>query len=372
MLDNVTMRVLHVAQPTTEGVARVVVELVRDQVRRGWSVSVACPPGGELAEAVRGLGATWLPWAATRSPGPGAVAEALRLRRVVREADPELVHLHSSKAGLAGRLALRGSRPTAFAPHAWSFEAVRGPVRAATLAWERVAVRWTDLLVCVSRAERDAGERAGVRPERAVVVANGVDLTRWTPASDDDRSRARGELGERPGPLAVCVGRLARQKGQDLLLDAWPGVRRQVDGARLVLVGDGPDAAQLRARAVEGVHLAGGSDRIGAWLAAADVVVVPSRWEGMALVPLEAMARGRSVVAFDVTGIAESVPDGAGAVVPPGDVEALATAVGARLRREVDPDHEGRSGRAHVEAEHDVARTADRLAAAYEELLASR
>jgi glycosyltransferase involved in cell wall biosynthesis len=370
--DNVTMRVLHLSQPTTEGVARVVADLVRDQLERGFHVTVACPPDGGLAETVRSLGAQWSSWPATRSPGPSALGESLRVRRLVRAADPDVVHLHSAKAGLAGRLALRGSRPTVFAPHAWSFEAVRGPVRTATRTWERVAVRWTDLLVCVSRAEQDVGERAGVRVTPTVVVPNGIDVERWSPASADERARARAELDEPAGPLAVCVGRLARQKGQDLLLDAWPAVRAAVPGARLALVGEGPELAALQERSVDGVRFVGGSSRVADWLAAADVVVLPSRWEGMALVPLEAMARGRSVVAFDVTGIAESLPPGAGEAVAADDVPGLAAAVAARLRPGADPDAEGRVGRAHVEARHDVRATAAQVAHAYERLLAAR
>ncbi|OMQ15223.1 glycosyl transferase, partial [Modestobacter sp. VKM Ac-2676] len=72
-------------------------------------------------------------------------AETLTLRRVVRAADPELVHLHSAKAGLAGRLAVQGSRRTVFQPHAWSFEAVTGGVAEASRRWERAAQRWTHL-----------------------------------------------------------------------------------------------------------------------------------------------------------------------------------------------------------------------------------
>jgi glycosyltransferase involved in cell wall biosynthesis len=359
------MRVLHVAQPTTEGVPRVVLDLVRDQVARGWQVAVACPPGGELGSAARERGARWLPWPATRSPGPSSPAETLRLRRLVRSERPDVVHLHSAKAGLAGRLGPRRT-PVVFAPHAWSFEAVRGPVRAATLRWERWAAPRTDLLVCVSRAEQAAGEQAGVHARRTLVVPNGVDLDRWAPAGPADRVAARARLGlPATAPLAVCVGRLARQKGQDLLLDAWERARAALADAELVLVGDGPEAATLSARAGHDVHLVGARADVADWLAAADVVVVPSRWEGMALVPREAMARARSVVAFDVAGVRESVPPAAGAVVGSGGVPALAAAVAERLGDRSRADAEGRAGRAHVEQAHDVRLGAARVAQAY-------
>lgn len=349
------LRVLHVAQPTDAGVARCVADLAAAQVRAGLEVLVACPDGGRLAADLAAAGVPRAAWAATRSPGPGVPGETRRLAAVIRDAAPDVVHLHSAKAGLAGRLALRGRLPTVFQPHAWSFDAVTGPVRTATLAWERLGARWTTLLICVSEAERAAGEAAGIAVGQSVVVPNGVDLQAFPAAGTRERAAARRRLGLAAGPLAVCIGRLARQKGQDVLLAAWPGVRARVPAAALVLVGDGPDAAALRRAAGPGVLLAGARTDVTDWLAAADVVVVPSRWEGMALVPLEAMARARSVVVTDVAGAREQVPAGAGEVVPVADAPVLAHAVAARLGGAVDADAEGRTGRAHVAAHHDLA-----------------
>lgn len=365
-------RLLHVAQPTDGGVARCVADLAAAQLAEGVDVHVACPGGGVLEDELRRRGVPVHRWQASRNPGLGTAGEVRRLRAVVRTVAPELVHLHSAKAGLVGRLLLHGSLPTVFQPHAWSFEAVTGTVRRATLSWERAATRWTSLLVCVSDAERRRGVEAGVAVQRTAVVPNGVDLQALPAATPKDRAAARHELGLPDGPLAVCVGRLARQKGQDVLLAAWPEVRAAVPTAGLALVGDGPEGDALRAAGSPGVTLAGASAAVGSWLAAADVVVVPSRWEGMALVPLEAMARARSLVASDVTGMREAVPEGAGALVPPEDPRALAQALVVRLGGQVDADAEGRAGRAHVERAHDVRSTTARVTAAALSLLDAR
>src|SRR3954452_8749472 len=116
--------VLHVSQPVDYGVGRCVAMLVEDQVRRGWEVTVAAPPDGELPAEIARIGAPLVPWPAMRSPGRGVVGEARRLAAAVRRIRPDVVHLHSSKAGLSGRLALRGSVPTLFQTHGWSFLAV--------------------------------------------------------------------------------------------------------------------------------------------------------------------------------------------------------------------------------------------------------
>jgi glycosyltransferase involved in cell wall biosynthesis len=344
------VRILHVAQPVEAGVPRVVVDLVADQVGRGWDVVVACPATGWLPTTAAAAGARLVPWEATRSPGPTTPLEARALAAVVRSVQPGVVHLHSAKAGLAGRLAVRGHRPTVFQPHAWSFEAADGPIGAASRVWERTASRWTHLVVAVSEAEAARGRAAGV--DAPVLMArNGVDVRRLTPR---DRATARAALGLDDRPLAVCVGRLAEQKGQDVLVAAWPAVRAAVPGARLVLVGDGPARPAIEALAGEGVVVAGGSDDPATWYAAADVVAVPSRWEGMALVPLEAMASGRTVVGTDVDGMREALGDDAGAVVPVEDPDRLAAAITARLGNPSLAAREGAAGRARAVALFDV------------------
>lgn len=363
--------VLHVSQPTEGGVGRYVADLAADQVARGWTVAVASPTYGELSGRVDAAGARHISWTAGRMPGPSSVLHAVSLARIVERERPDLVHLHSSSAGLSGRLAVRGRRPTIFQPHAWSFEAVGGPLRAAAAAWERSGARWATAIVCVSEAERRRGEEHGVRA-RWLVVPNGVDLDEYSEASADERSEARRKLGLDDGPLVVCVGRLSRQKGQDVLLDAWPAVLARVLDAQLILVGDGPDDQELRRRAGLGVRLVGHRTDVGEWLAAADVLALPSRWEGMSLGMLEGMARGRSTVATDVPGALEVLEKDAGAVVPPEDPVALADAIAVRLLDPARAASEGRRARERVEEAYDLGTTTARIADVYEELLGAR
>jgi glycosyltransferase involved in cell wall biosynthesis len=363
----VSRRVLHVAQPTDAGVARCATDFAADQLARGWDVVVACPSDGPLPGWLAGAGVRHRAWEASRSPGASTLAETRSLARLVADVDPDLVHLHSSKAGLAGRLAIRGRRPTVFQPHAWSFDAVTGPLRAATVAWERLGARWAHAVICVSEAERAAGADVGIDAEWHV-VPNGVDLRTFRPSS---RTLARARLGLDDAPTVVCVGRLCRQKGQDLLLDAWPAVRVAVPGARLELVGDGPDHAALAARRLPGVSLRGRRDDVPDWYSAADVVALPSRWEGMSLAVLEALACGASLVAADVTGVRESLPPDHRGLVPPDDTDALAGAVAARLVDSGLASEEGALGADHVARRHSLESTCEGIAAVYEAVLRS-
>ncbi|MFX4294370.1 glycosyltransferase family 4 protein [Streptomyces bohaiensis] len=402
------LTVLHIAQPADGGVARVVTDLVRAQRADGLRPVVLCPPDG-LGEAAEAAGATVCAWSATREPGARVAQEAAVIARTVREIDPDLVHLHSAKAGLAGRLAIRGRVPTVYQPHAWSFEAARGVTGALALRWERHAARWAHQIVCVSDDERRRGQRAGVRA-RWTVIRNGVDTAHFAdvvPAplprarpdeADDDLARAvadpgapetaAGERGADDGaypfeetqqtlvdggrpPVVVCVGRLCRQKGQDVLLRAWPEIAARVPDARLVLVGDGPDEERLRAMAPAGVDFVGAVPDAAPWYAAASLVVAPSRWEGMALVPLEALAAGRPVVMSDVAGARESLPPAHTALclVPREDPVTLGRAVVRLLNDPRRADELGEQGSRFARSEHDVARTAAAFSRLYRSML---
>lgn len=362
------LSVLHVAQPVDGGVARVVTDLVKSQLSAGMRVDVACPDGGCLPDAVRGLGSGVHEWAATRSPGAGLPEEVRRLARLVDRLRPDVVHAHSAKAGLAARLALRGKVPTVFQPHAWSFEAVGGVTARLARRWECFGARWATHVVCVSEAERLTGQRCGI-DARWSVIPNGVDVERFRPVAV---RAARTALGlAQQEPLVVCVGRLCRQKGQDVLLRAWTAVAERMPLARLVLVGGGPDEEGLREQAPASVRFAGGVQDATPWYQAADLVVLPSRWEGMALVPLEAMACARPVVVTDVDGARESLPPGLAphGLVPPEDPEALARALITLLGDPPLREALGRAAHRHVSNTHDVRHTADAVAAVYRELL---
>jgi glycosyltransferase involved in cell wall biosynthesis len=365
------LNVLHVAQPGDGGVAGYVAAVSLDQAARGWNVAVACPDAGRLATDLANGGVPRLHWPAERAPGTRAVTEARRLGDLIDQRRPQVVHLHSSKAGLVGRLVVRRRLPTLFQPHGWSWLAVDGAMLGISLAWERMAARWTELFVCVGTGEAEQARSRGMGG-RYTVVRNGVDLHRFRPADDDARAAARSRLGVgRNAPLAVCLGRVTRQKGQDVLISAWPRVRQMCPSAQLCVVGDGDLLPALRTRAGPGVGFAGAVTDVHGWLAAADVVVLPSRWEGLPLTALEALASGRSVIASAISGLAEVVTPGVGALVPPEDPELLARAVVCRLGNQSLARVEGVAGARHARR-FDIRASFDSLAAATARVAAER
>ena len=365
-------RVLHVLQPTEAGVANVALALAGDQRARGWHVTVACPPQGSAWQTLITDGFDTRAWPATRSPGPRSLGEAVGLARIVRQVDPDIVHLHSSKAGFAGRLAVRDRVPTIFQPHGWSFLAIEGPLHTLAVRWERLATRWVDTTVLVSEGEAEISSEVDIGG-RQLVLANGVDIDRFVPASPAERLGMRAARDVSPtAPVAVCVGRLCRQKGQSRLVNVWPTVREAVPEAVLVLVGDGPDRAELEAAATDGVRFVGAHVDVRPWLAVADFAVFPSRWEGMSLALLEAMASGLAIVATDVAGVRDVVDATCGIVVAP-HVRAELVASLIELSREATGRVAlGAAARARAVDAFSWRRTADMWAAVYDEIFIRR
>ena len=188
-------------------------------------------------------------------------------------------------------------------------------------------------VIAVSRALADEVAALGVPRDKIAIVMNGVDASLFHPR---DRAAARAELGLPDGPLALYVGNLKAEKGVLDLAAAW----REVPNATLAVVGGGPAKAELEQAATPSMRIVGPQPlaSIPTWMAACDVLVLPSHAEGTPNVVLEALACGRRVVATAVGGIPDLVTsETLGQLVPPRDPKSLAVALAHALRTPYDP-----------------------------------
>jgi glycosyltransferase involved in cell wall biosynthesis len=266
---------------------------------------------------------------------------AARLLRVLRRRRIEVLHacepIPSAIAGLVPRPAWGGRML-----FDWCGGRVDGGSRRPLFQLGR---RRADLVLACSQAAASlARERGGVDPDRIRLVHRGVEEPRAVdPAELEELRREIGVALETP--LIAVVARLRREKGIDRLIDAIPLVERALGrGVALVVVGDGVEASVLRARAATSeaaqIVFAGVKHDVAPWFRMADVVVLPSLREPFGKSALEAIACGRPLVASAVGGLPEFVEHGrTGALVPPGDVDALAAALVELLS---DPERAGR------------------------------
>jgi glycosyltransferase involved in cell wall biosynthesis len=330
----------------------------------GLAVRVFAPAG---MAALFGPGIAVEPTRIGERPRPVADAvEIARLGRKLRAWRPAVVHAHGVRSGAFAALALllaRGGDPPE--PPAGLARGDDPPEPPAGLARgagrrgrsprlvvtvhnapsgglaARVLFRFLERL-CAWRADAVLAASADLAARMRAAGATSVTLFE-VPArpaaapTDEEVAKARADIGANGRPVVLAVGRLAPQKGFDVLVAAAALWRERDNAPLTVIAGDGPQAAELRSLASEAgadVLLLGRRDDIPALLAVADVVVVPSRWEARALVVQEAMRAGRPLVATGVGGTTELTGEDGAVLIAPDDPAALAAAVTKVL---VDP-----------------------------------
>ncbi|MEJ6022112.1 glycosyltransferase [Ramlibacter sp. PS4R-6] len=355
------LKVLHVAQTAQGGVGSYLEEIMPAQAALYGADCVRAVLPAEHAAAFPGLLPKWLE---TFPAGAGRAAGTLRMAfvalRAVRRWRPQVVHLHSTFAGAALRplLWLWGGAPAViYCAHGWAFERRGAPAHLRVFRWlERGLSRLCRQVVCVSRMDYDRGRQAGIRGAKMTVVRNGI----------VDRAPAvarRVSPWPGPGLKVLFVGRLDPQKGVDVLLAAM----RELGGrASALIVGcavaEGDAPLDLPANVAAMGWLA--REDIESLYAGADVLAMPSRWEGLPMVALEAMRAGLTVVAARVGGIPEAVEHGVtGLLVDPDSPTQLAAALASldeHSRRRL-----GAHGRRRYEERFQVARVVGELDTLY-------
>jgi len=291
---------------------------------------------------------------------------------------PMIVHTHTSKAGIVGRLAAWLARCPVIIhwPHGHVFYGYFGPLKTKVFIWlERLAAKVTDKIATLTEMEIRDYVRLGIASaDRCVTVHCGIDVGRFAGERADGRA-VRREWQIEPDQLLVgWVGRLVPVKGCEHFLAACNLVRREVPNARFVIVGDGElmNALQLRTSELgldSVVRLTGERKDIPSVMAALDLFALSSLNEGLGRVLVEAMASGVPVVATSVGGVPEVLSSGEyGVLVPSGDPRSLADAIVRLLRDEQERRRLGAKGRTRA-VEFSNENMVRRFAGLYEELL---
>ena len=294
----------------------------------------------------------------------------VRLCRLWRIDKPDLVHTHLYHAGIIGRIVAKVMGIRMVVVHQHGAERVRSIIRSGI---DRITSSLVSQYVATCRAVADVlQQREGISGTKIAVIYNGIECLDQIGQYPDKPHQTLSSL-----MTIINIGRLSPEKGHNTLLEAIARLNSGHTQARLVLVGEGESQTFLTDRIKElnlngFVHMLGKRRDIAELLVNADIFVLPSDWEGVSMALLEAMAAGLPVVATAVGGTPEVVIDGInGLLVPPGDPEALASALTRLL---LDPDlrrHIGQAGRQSVVERFNIQHTVQQLQALYENLIYS-
>ncbi|HEX8047917.1 glycosyltransferase family 4 protein [Rhizobium sp.] len=305
------LSLLQVLEPSGGGSGRHFLDLCRAMQHRGHSVTAVYSPlraEATFVAELEGMGLdSVIPLAMRRAPGPWDLTAWWNIRRIVARHGPfHLIHGHSSKAGALTRLRLPGPHvPVIYTPHAFRTMDPTLDSKGRTIygGIERLlGSRLSDRLICVSRDEYDHARSLGIPEARLRIVVNGVSAP---PAGQRTAIRARYGIPQ-DALLFGFVGRLTRQKAPERLVQAFARIARELPQAHLLMIGVGELSDTVRGM----IRAAGLEDRAhlddaipgAAAIDAFDVVVMPSRYEAMSYVMLEAAAGGKPLLLSDVGG----------------------------------------------------------------------
>ncbi|MFB3068191.1 MAG: glycosyltransferase family 4 protein [Acidobacteriota bacterium] len=366
-MENVSLagrRILHVhTLSVVSGSGIGALRTMQGSANCGAEVGLASAPGGKLETLVRDAGMQFYPirnFVSELSPFKDFHA-LWQLDRLFARERFDLVHTHNSKAGFLGRLAARKNHvPVVIhTVHGFPFhEAEKWVLRHLFIALERIAAGWCDQMIAVSQPMVEWAQREKIAPpEKFVKIYSGIEVERFRDQAP--RPELKRQFGIEAEELVIgIVSKLWEGKGHEHLIDAMARLLESGYRVKLLIVGDGYLEEKLREKVKslgieKAVVFTGFWSNVPEMTAILDVSVLPSFYEGMGRVVLEAMAAGKPVVASRVGGLTELVEDQvSGYLIPPGDVNALVK----RLKTLItDPDLRqkmGQEGAHRIRPEH--------------------
>ncbi|MBW2609808.1 MAG: glycosyltransferase family 4 protein [Deltaproteobacteria bacterium] len=334
---------------------------MRGMDRSVFQVELACAPGGRLIDLVRDHHMKVRTFSNLIQPlHPLKDLSALiNLTSFLKKRVYHVVHTHNSKAGFLGRLAARlaGVPVIIHTVHGFAFHDQEPLWRQFLFRnFERLASRWCDKTIFISQPLIDwALKERVVDEDKIIKIYSGIELDQFRPVADAEKKRIRRSwnIGEEESVIGV-VSKLWEGKGHAVLIEAFREFKKEIKDARLVIVGEGyiyDDLTNLveRLGLSDSVLFTGFQTDVSGIIATFDVAVLPSFFEGMGRVLLEAMAMEKPVVASRVGGIPDLVEDGVnGFLTGPGDTRGLLNAMKKILSDKKLGKRMGKEGRKKI------------------------
>ncbi|MEG6523544.1 glycosyltransferase family 4 protein [Desulfotomaculum sp. 1211_IL3151] len=371
------IKILHIIRPAAGGMKNHLINLIRHTDKNKFSITVACPPSTALWDELYQMGVNLIPIPLAGEISLSKDYAVIRtLVKYLHQSRTTIMHAHSSKAALVGRIAgiIARTPVIVFTAHNSIFyEEWPGWKKKIYATVEKILARFTDRIITVSDAlKQELVEKEEISLSRLTTIYNGIEIEKFN--QEFDKEEIKKELKLPPSGVVIgTIARLAPQKGVAYLLKAASLLKEY--NITLLIVGDGPLRQQLEEEALElglgnRAIFAGMRENIEEIYAVLDIFVLPSVTEGLPLAILEAMAAAKPVVATRVGGVPEAILEGkTGLVVSPKDPEALAVALAGLLGERELLSRMGKNGLKHVNDKFTITLMVQKTLDLYSQLL---
>jgi glycosyltransferase involved in cell wall biosynthesis len=304
-------------------------------------IEVLCEPEGYLVDELGKINIKVHSITVSNRP---SVSSLLKTIKLLKKISPRILHTHGGTAGFYGRLASLFNINCAVIHtyhgiHYLNFD--KYIVRKIYTLIDKFLLRFTDCTICVAQQDFDIGLKAGiVQKEKAVVIHNGIEVEKFSELNENTNYKIKIK-SENQSVIIGSVGRLHYQKGYEYLIEASKSVLDEYPNVKFILVGDGELRSSLESltrkhSVYDSFTFMGNQTNVPELLAQMDIFILPSLWEGLPLVLLEAMAAKKPIVATAVNGISEIIEsEKEGILVQPKNHKAISAAL-LRLLKDVE------------------------------------
>ncbi|MFC2062001.1 glycosyltransferase family 4 protein [Elusimicrobiota bacterium] len=337
------------------GSSNICLTVARELKKKGFDIVIA---SGESTVAHDGV--IWLKYLKREICPVYDVFAIIEIYRLIRKVEPDILHLHSSKAGLAGRIAGRmaGVKKIYYQPHGIVFYGYFSRIKSLLiLLTERIMAKHADRIIALAqKAKEEFLEYKVGKPEQYRVIENGIDIEQFKPSSSEEKAEIRKEFGISQEDIVFGMsGRLVKLKGHNFFIDAFEKLSEEHSNVKGLIVGGGDCLESLKKDVAnrnldDGVIFTGYRSDIPRVLQCMDVLVQPSIVEGFGMAIIEANACAIPTIGFKVGGIIDIIRDGqTGMLTEYMDPGALHKAMSELTRDPEKRKSMGAAARKHVE-----------------------
>jgi glycosyltransferase involved in cell wall biosynthesis len=337
--------------------------------KKGWEVKAVIPHEGNIQAPLESEG---ISFEVVPMPSYPAFSSLLKLKKIFKNFQPEIIHAHGTRAALFARLASVGKFPCIYTLHGIHYLHYSNAFKKWLYVWgERFLKTLTSRFICVSQYDFNEGKKSGViDPKRTAVIYNGIKSF-----SLPSREEARKEFTLNEEVVVLNIGRLHVQKGHTFLIEGAKKVLERESDVKFWIAGEGGErkklSEEIERRGLQGkVSLLGYREDVSKLLAAADIFILTSLWEGFPYTILEAMSAGLPVVSTDVGGVAEAVEhQQTGLLVPPKEPRLLADALLYLIEYPEERKRMGERGKKRIKEKFSLEKMLSEIEKVYNEVL---